>query len=187
MYRNYMEPELRLKVALSKMGTQIKRAERNAKLMENRMKVAQRDLAQLTECVNVAKWQVEELKKTWGSVAKEVEDMREREKLEESLRDNDLEFDEIDVNERTDVIVEKMSEDGKDREGKKIEECVIEATPEKVKETQSKGGDDERMVEDGKKIEEDIMAATSEDGQRSESKGEGGIQEGTVEGQPLWS
>ena len=57
-----MEPGLRLKVALSKMGTQVKRAERNVKLMDNRMKVAQRDLALLKEYVNVVKWQVEELK-----------------------------------------------------------------------------------------------------------------------------
>ena len=47
------------------------------------------------------------------------------------MRNDDLEFDEIEVNDRTEETEQRMSEDGKDREGKKIEECVMEATPEK--------------------------------------------------------
>ena len=96
-----MEPGLRLKIPLSKMGDQVERAEENVKLMENMMKVVQRDVALVTECVNVAKWQVEELIKMWGSIAQEVEDMREWERLEKSLRDDTLELDDIEVNERT--------------------------------------------------------------------------------------
>ena len=45
-----------------------------------------------------------------------------------------------------------MSEDEKGREGRKREECIMEATSENGKKIKRKEGEDDRFAEDGKRM-----------------------------------
>ena len=82
-----MEPQVKAKIYLNKMGAQLKKIEKKVVHMEERVEVAGAFFMRTTETITAIKRELEEIKRTWASVAEQMEEIEEWRKMEESLNE----------------------------------------------------------------------------------------------------
>ena len=91
-----MEPEKYVKIYVNKLGAQLKRAEKKVASIEETLEVAKAAVIQVGNGLKAARREVMEMKQTWERVAKEMKEMEDRRKMEESLQE-DFPIDEVDI------------------------------------------------------------------------------------------
>ena len=96
-----MDPRMRMKIMIKKLGAELKRAEKNMEVVEECLHLARSAIHRVEDNVNVEKMQISRMKETWRSIVKEMEEIKLRAIMEESLNED---FD----------IEEEMEEGGKD-------------------------------------------------------------------------
>ena len=140
-----MEPELKLKIYVNKLGAQLRRAEKQLEYMEERVAVAREAFVRGMQSVNAVQREVEEMKKTWGTVSKQVTEMEERKKMEESLKE-DFPIDEIEIegescrNEECEPVTGETNGDGGGKEKASVEVNIETGGKEDVDGCEARGG-----------------------------------------------
>ena len=82
-----MEPKVRVKIMLKKMGAEIRRTDMKLKGMREHMEVTMRGLAKLLEEVQSMREEVAAVERTRRRVEKAMNDMEEEALLEESFKE----------------------------------------------------------------------------------------------------
>ena len=138
-----MEPELKFKIYLNKLGAQRMSAEQHVACMEERVAVANEAFIWGMEYINVVKREVEEMKKTWGTVSKQVTEMEDGKTMEESLKE-DFPIDDVEIegetlrNEEGQPVTGEKNRDGGEKEEASAE-VKIETVGEDVEVCEARG------------------------------------------------
>ena len=130
-----MEPELKVKIYLNKLGAQRMSAEQHVACMEERVAVANKAFIRGMECINVVKREVEEMRKTWETVSKQVTELEDGKTMEERLKE-DFPIDDVEIEGET--LRNEEGETGtgeKNRDGGEKEEASAEVKIETVGKT----------------------------------------------------
>ena len=117
-----MEATQKLKVAISKLGAELKRATRNIQSVEQMMQDAMATFVSAAENVEVVKEQLRRIRDTWEVVHREIRDMEEMARLEQSLNDEDFTFEE----EEEEAGENEEVQSGQEAGGGEIEQEVVD-------------------------------------------------------------
>ena len=82
-----MEPEVRAKIMMKKLGAEIKHAERKLHGMTEYLEMALLGITKVLEDMKSIREEVAALEKTWRSIEYELKNMEEQAQLEESFRE----------------------------------------------------------------------------------------------------
>ena len=124
-----MDPTLRGKVMLKKMGAESRRADMKVKRMRESMEVAMRGLSPLMEEVETTREDMAALDRTRKNVEKAMNDMEEQAMLEESfLEEFSFEEEEVEGKGAMEDATIKEEELVQDKEIKEKSETLMEVT-----------------------------------------------------------
>ena len=124
-----MDPTLRGKVMLKKMGAESRRADMKVKRMRESMEVAMRGLSPLMEEVETTREDMAALDRTRKNVEKAMNNMEEQAMLEESFREEfSFEEEEVEGKGAMEDATIKEEELVQDKEIKEKSETLMEVT-----------------------------------------------------------